>query len=126
LRFELERKADLDFLADIAAEEADAAAHFAANAVVLDKPDAAALKLEHVFYWNAWQALRFDRFIGSMGGEGPIYYRAVSRFVQDHALSAVETSILRRVIHAMDEEYLDCVAEKAREEEARRQRDHDR
>jgi hypothetical protein len=120
----LERKAEVDFLADLVAEDADAAAHFSGREQELARPEEAELKPEHLFYWAAFQRLRYDRFIGAMGGEGPIYYQAVSRYAQDYQIRGIEFEILQRLIGEMDIEYLAVQAEKAKEDE-RKRKQHD-
>lgn len=58
---------------------------------------------------NAWHALRDDRFYGSMGGIGSIYYTAISRYAEDHGIPLHPFATF---ISAMDDEYLVYFAEK--------------
>lgn len=37
-------------------------------------------------YRDAWRLLRDDRFYGSMGGMGRIYYTALSQYAEDHGI----------------------------------------
>ena len=59
---------------------------------------------------SAWHTLREDRFYGSMGGVGRIYYEAVSRYAEDHL---IEIEPFVTFIFAMDEEYVVWAAKKA-------------
>lgn len=64
--------------------------------------------------------MRHDRFVGAMGGEGPIYYQAISRYARDQSIGAAQFDEFRRIVLSMDAEYLDYVSEKAKAQEAKR------
>lgn len=61
-------------------------------------------------YWHAWDALRFDRHYGAMGGEMPIPYQAISSFARDRGLSGDDFWTFHRLLTAIDAEWLDHVA----------------
>lgn len=48
----------------------------------------------------------YDRFIGAMGGEGPIYYRAISAYAADHGITGENRKVFDIYINALDGEYL--------------------
>jgi hypothetical protein len=65
----------------------------------------------HELYFTAFDALRCDRFYGSMGGEGPIYYTAISRYARDHRITGVDFWLFNIFMNAVDGEYLEIRAE---------------
>jgi hypothetical protein len=58
----------------------------------------------------AWHCLREDRFYGSMGGVGRIYYTAISRYAEDNG---IEIEPFNTFIQAIDGEYVVWAAKKA-------------
>ncbi len=48
----------------------------------------------------------FDRFIGAMGGEGPIYYQAISAYAADKGITGHRREVFDVYLNAMDGEYL--------------------
>lgn len=71
-------------------------------------------------YWTAWHELQFDRFVGAMGGQGPIYYTAISHWARDNRLSSDALAILKTTVRGMDEVYLGVMAKKSKEEDEKR------
>jgi len=57
-------------------------------------------------YFRAWDALRFDRFYGALGGEGPISYMAISRYAIDHAIGGQDLDEFVHFLQAVDAEWL--------------------
>lgn len=102
-------------------EESDAAAIFSGRTDEIERPEEAEWPEWSGAIRVAWQALRNDRHFGSMGGIGPIYYTAVSRYAEDLGLSRREFDVFLFYLVEMDAEYVDyCAeAEKARAERAK-------
>jgi hypothetical protein len=66
--------------------------------------------------WDAYVSLERDRSF-SMGGPGPIPFSAIDRYAERYGISNIaEFDRLRRLIMAMDSEYLKFVDEKAKKE----------
>ena len=61
----------------------------------------------------AWNILRDDRWRGSMGGRGRIYYSSVSRYARDHG---IELQPFALFLYAMDDEFIQWCNEKEKEE----------
>lgn len=60
----------------------------------------------------------YDRFIGAMGGEGPIYYQAISRYAADKGLTGEDFDLFEIFINSMDGEYLAIRREQSEKREA--------
>jgi hypothetical protein len=60
----------------------------------------------HEMYFRAFDELRFDRFFGAFGGEGPISYVAKSRYAEDFGLMGVELRRFHMFMNVIDEEHL--------------------
>ncbi len=73
----------------------------------------------HGLYFSAFDALQYDRFIGSMGGEGPIYYQALSQYARDHRIEGEDLRLFHIFMNAIDGEYLKMQREEAEKAEAR-------
>jgi hypothetical protein len=58
-------------------------------------------------YFNAFDALRYDRFHGALGGQGPIYYSALSQYARDNGLTGSAFRQFHIFITEVDAEYLD-------------------
>lgn len=71
----------------------------------------------HDLYFAAFDALRCDRFYGAMGGEGPIYYTALSRYASDNRITGTDLWLFNIFMNAVDGEWLAIRAE----EDKRRQ-----
>jgi hypothetical protein len=61
----------------------------------------------HWMYFKAFDALRYDRFYGAMGGQGPINYMALSQYARDHGLTGSALQHFHIFMNAVDAEYLD-------------------
>lgn len=71
-------------------------------------------RLEHwmVFYWQAWNALRYDRpFVGQTGIEMPIPYTAVDAYARRNGIDGEAFDKLFRFISEIDFAYLEVIAE---------------
>lgn len=79
-------------------------------------PEGAELEPDLGVYWDAWQSLRDDRHYGAMSGMGRIYYRAVSQYAADYGIAGVAFDVLKTLVFAMDHEFMDWSAERAKEE----------
>ncbi|WP_377299670.1 hypothetical protein [Rhizobium sp. SGZ-381] len=66
----------------------------------------------HDLYFRAFDALQYDRFFGAMGGEGPIFYQALSCYARDHGLTGLEFLDFQIFMNALDGEYLSMRREK--------------
>jgi hypothetical protein len=77
------------------------------------KENTAAWPIWSGYLQRAWQALKDDRFYGSMGGMSRIYYTAISRYAEDHG---IELQPFFTFITAMDDVYLAYAFEKAKQE----------
>lgn len=66
----------------------------------------------------AFDALQYDRFIGSMGGEGPIYYQALSQYARDHGIEGDDLRLFHMFMNAIDGEYLKMQRDEADKAEA--------
>lgn len=76
----------------------------------------------HSIYFRAFDALQYDRFHGALGGEGPIYYTALSQWARDHGIEGAEFLDFEIFLNALDGEWLKWRREKA-DEEAKRKKD---
>jgi hypothetical protein len=68
-------------------------------------------------YFRAFEALRFDRQYGALGGETPISYLAISRYAEDHGIGADDIHLFRLFMGALDAEWLDHVAREQKRKE---------
>jgi hypothetical protein len=64
----------------------------------------------HSLYFNAFDALQFDRFYGALGGQGPISYRAIRDYAIDHGIDGADIVLFHAFMTALDAVYLDIVA----------------
>lgn len=69
----------------------------------------------HEMYFRAFDELRFDRFYGAFGGEGPISYLAKSRYAEDFGLAGLELRRFHHFMNAIDEEHLSVVQQREAE-----------
>ncbi len=69
----------------------------------------------HDLYFRAFDALRYDRFFGSYGGEGPIHYVAISHYARDHEIAGDDLKWFFIFMNAVDAEHLAMQAEADRE-----------
>lgn len=61
----------------------------------------------HWTYFRAFDALQHDRFFGAMGGEGPIFYMALSQYARDHGISGAALQWFHIFMNALDAEFLE-------------------
>lgn len=94
---------------EVAGEEGDAAQFADVN-----RPQEAIWPVWSGTIRDAWFALRSDRFYGSMGGLGPIYYTAISQYARDHDIALHPFADF---IAAMDEEFVAVQHAKAQKPE---------
>ncbi|WP_458575165.1 phage tail assembly chaperone [Pseudaminobacter sp. NGMCC 1.201702] len=74
----------------------------------------------HSLYWQAWEALRFDRQYGAFGGETPISYLAISQYARDHDIGGSDLMLFHRFMAAIDGEWLEHVRKREKKEGAER------
>ncbi|KQU79817.1 hypothetical protein ASD00_36005 [Ensifer sp. Root31] len=103
------REGQTDWLQRLADENPDEAEFIE----IPDRPDEAEVEPWHGLYFRAWEALRFDRFYGAFGSEGPISYQAISRYAADHAISGNEFAEFMHFLQAVDAEWIEVKAEQA-------------
>lgn len=100
-------------------EEADAAAHFKGREQDAERPADARWPEWSGYLQVAWHVLRDDRFYGAMGGAARIYYAALDRYAARHRIEGQAFDEFQTLIFAMDAEYLDHLAEQAKQTEAK-------
>ncbi|WP_416065419.1 hypothetical protein ACK9YZ_01335 [Rhizobium sp. ZK1] len=76
----------------------------------------------HAMYFEAFDALQYDRFYGAMGGEGPIYYTALSQYARDHDISGDRLKRFHVFMNAIDGEWLKIQRERSEAAEAERKK----
>jgi len=69
------------------------------------------VEIWHDLYFRAFDALRFDRFYGAMGGEAPISFVAKSRYADDLGLFGEDRLMFQTFLSELDAEYLAWRAE---------------
>lgn len=67
----------------------------------------------HRFYFEAWEALRFDRAYLAFGGQMPIPYMTIRAYAHDVGITGEDLLIFRTLLAEIDHEYLKHAAEKA-------------
>lgn len=72
----------------------------------------------HGLYWRAWDDLRYDRQYGAFGGEAPISYTTIRDWARDHGIAGDEFHIFKTLFTALDDTWLDHVAEQMRQRAA--------
>jgi hypothetical protein len=95
---------------EVAAEESDASSF-----ADLERPDEAKWPAWSDYVRDAWAALRDDRFYGSMGGLGRIYYASLSQYARDHG---IPLHPFAEFVMAMDDEFVALQNAKARSEQS--------
>lgn len=90
------------------------------QAEVLERPEDTELRPELMMYRQAWQDLRYDRTFGAMGGEFPLPFSSIDRYAKRYGIAGRAFDILHELLYALDGVHLEIVAEKQKEEEARR------
>ncbi|MQW24290.1 hypothetical protein [Sinorhizobium meliloti] len=81
---------------------------------VPEVPDDAEVEPWHGLYFRAWEALRFDRFYGALGGETSISYGAISRYASDHGITGDDFASFVHFLQALDAEWLQHLASNAK------------
>ena len=79
----------------------------------------------HALYFQAWDALRFDRAYGAFGGEMPIPYMTIRAYCRDMGIEGDDFHQFRTFFSMLDSEWLKQVAAKA-ETEAKARESNDR
>ncbi len=79
--------------------------------------------LWHELYFRAFDALQYDRFYGAFGGEGPIYYSALSQYARDHGISGDDLRRFHVFMNAVDGEWLKLQKEKADDSDRQKKQD---
>lgn len=87
---------------------------------VPDRPDEAKPETWHEFYWRAWEALRFDRQYGAMGGESPIGFTALDAYARRYGIAGDAFERFHAFMSAIDTEWLIHVTEQAKAKEGNR------
>lgn len=59
----------------------------------------------HQIYFDAFDALRYDRYYGAFGGEMPIYYSAISQYAADHGITGNSFATFRYFMGQLEAEY---------------------
>ncbi|MDO8683970.1 MAG: hypothetical protein Q7N50_10870 [Armatimonadota bacterium] len=103
-------------MSNIAEEDPEAASLLEARQQELERPEDAEWPTWSGSLRVAWAALQYDRFYGSMGGVGSIYYSSASRYAGDHGMTIGEFDKFMVFLMAMDAEYVEWAAEKAKAE----------
>jgi hypothetical protein len=91
---------------ELAEEEPDAIQF----AEALEMPEDAELTDVASGYWNAWHFLSSDRPLGAMGGAGRIPGSLIENYAEKNQFEDAE--LLARMMWAMDDVYLEWLAEK--------------
>lgn len=123
-----------DWKADLAEEEPDAAAHFAANPPP-QKPEEAFVPAGAEFAWAAFWRLHGDRphiiegsvIAAGMGGAtlieprpGRIPFGAIDRYARRFGIDGSAFDLLLRFVDVLDDEFLAWESERARQRAAAR------
>lgn len=66
----------------------------------------------HQLYWDAWEAIRYDRVYGAFGGELPVSFQAISRYCADHHITGQNFATFRTLFAVLDDEWLIEVAKR--------------
>jgi hypothetical protein len=95
----------------VAEEESDAVQF----AEALELPEGAELTDIAGGYWSAWHRLTNDRQMGAMGGASRIPWSSIERYASSRGL---DDEVLARMCWAMDDVYLEWLAEKQKTPDA--------
>jgi hypothetical protein len=66
----------------------------------------------HGLYWEAWDALRFDRQYGVYGGQSPLSYKVITEYADDNNILGEDRWLFRMFMTAIDAEWLKFVAKR--------------
>ena len=103
-------------MADVAEEEADAAAMLAAAEDDLAGEDDT-LPEGTQFVWRAWQALREDRYYGAYGGLTTIWFASVEAYARRYGIvNPSNFDTFHALLRSIDEEYVSITLERQRDE----------
>ncbi|MFC3206111.1 phage tail assembly chaperone [Aquamicrobium soli] len=80
-----------------------------------EPPDEAEPAAWHDLYWRAWEALRNDRQYGAFGGASAVPYMAIRQYALDHGIVGAEFETFRLLFKAIDTEWLEIEARKAKQ-----------
>lgn len=97
-------------------EEPDAAAIFAGREDEIERPEEAQWPPWSVHIQVAFNELRDDRFYGSMGGLGRIYFTAIERYAQRFGIEGSAFDDFVTYVRAIDDEYVLVTNERAEAE----------
>jgi hypothetical protein len=86
-----------------------------APAAIPKPPEDAAPELWHDFYWRAFEALRYDRQYGALGGESPISFLAIDAYARRYGIESDAFDRFLRLVNAIDDEWMKWRAERAKE-----------
>lgn len=88
----------------------------------VDEPDDEEFEPEpwHELYFQAFDALRFDRFFGAFGGESPITYIASSKYADDLGLTGDDRRRFFLFLNVLDGEHLEAVKRNEKEQQENR------
>lgn len=76
-----------------------------------ERPEDIEFQPWHGLYFRAFDALQYDRFYGSHGGQTAIYYTALSRYARDHGIEGDDFRDFLTFMNAIDAEHLALAAE---------------
>lgn len=96
-----------------------------AQTIIPEPPDEAAPQDWHDLYWRAWDALRFDRPYGHMGGMRPVSYLALAAYAKYHGIHGIDFDVFRALFRVIDAEWIahvDRETQKQLDEQRRRAR----
>ncbi len=110
-RYHLEREGADNFVAELADEFPDEVA----RGSVPVRPADAEPQEWHPFYLRAWEALRYDRQYGAMGGHSPISFASIDAYARRYGVVDDAFDHLLVFVTAIDDEWLKIVAEKQKE-----------
>jgi hypothetical protein len=71
-------------------------------------------RIWHELYFEAFDALRYDRHYGAFGGQSPIKYTAISAYAHDHGIVGDDFGRFKRFIFALDRAFIRFETSKAK------------
>lgn len=77
------------------------------------RPEEAREEPWHDFYWQAWEALRFDRHYGAMGGQMPISFMALDAYARRYGIAGEAFDRFLVFMGVIDTEWLAHVDSKS-------------
>jgi hypothetical protein len=76
----------------------------------------------HAMYWEAWSTLQDDRSYSAMGDPGAIPYMVISRYAEDHGITGLDFWIFRKIMDALDAEWLRYMRERGERDKKQERR----